>query len=70
MSKAVNSRVIPTQFRNGRDQGLPEYPIWNKSYILVHNTFHVCRVQGSDIPIVELELIHLDVSGFAYGFNG
>ena len=36
----VNSRVLSTQFRNGREQGLPGYPIWKWSDILNHNILH------------------------------
>ena len=36
--EAINSRVWPTQSRNGREQGFPGYPIWNRSDILNHNT--------------------------------
>ena len=39
--KEVNSRVRPTQFINGREQGFPGYPVWKRSDIINHNASRV-----------------------------
>ena len=57
--KEVNSRVLPMQFSNGREQGFPGYTIWKGSDILNHNMFHVRNAQRLDIPIVEQGRIQL-----------
>ena len=39
-----NSRVRPTQLRNGREKEFLGYPILKRSDILNHNKLNVCRV--------------------------
>ena len=68
--KEVNSRVRPTQFINGREHGFPRYPIWKRLDIINHNSFHFCRAQVSDIPIVERGGIQLGRSVFSYVWDG
>ena len=50
--EVVTSRVQPTKFSNGREQGFPGYPVWKRSNILKHNKFHVHIAQGLPTPIV------------------
>ena len=45
VQKAINSRVRPTKFSVGREQGFPGYPRRKRTYIPNQNVLHVCRVK-------------------------